>query len=141
VRAAKTVTLASEPGKQYILTKQNINFQSGIDFCDSTYNGATMVRRCWVQGAGCRAVHALGTPCAAPARVCAATLTSHHAPLPPHPCHLGPATSTQPLSPPPTRRQVINPDAQPKEDLRVEANSFYGGRVSIWLSYQIEVGG
>jgi hypothetical protein len=41
--AAKTLTLASEPGKRYILTNLYKYFQEGIDYCDTSQNGATMV--------------------------------------------------------------------------------------------------
>jgi hypothetical protein len=36
------VTLASEPGVTYVLSKTRLTHQAATDWCDSTYSGATM---------------------------------------------------------------------------------------------------
>ena len=66
-----------ESGVQYYFTKNYNTFQWGIDYCDTTFNGATM---------------------------------------------------------------LIHVSAAAKDALMSQLTAFYGGRQSVWISYQIEVG-
>jgi hypothetical protein len=42
VTAARTITLASEPGNPYYLTKTWSTFQAALNYCDRTFDGATL---------------------------------------------------------------------------------------------------